>query len=295
MYNLLIAIGIGALAFVAGVLATGTTIAGIIPAVLASGIAYFLLMRRTGKQLAAISEEAMAIFQGKMATARTQAEQKKVFAEGQTVLERGFALGRWQFLVSTQIHTQLGTLSYMQRDFKTARIHLEKGDSWLSRFTAWQPMSMLALLEYRDGEEAAAVKRLQGLKMAGGKDPLYWALTTVVANRAKQTKDALKAISDGLERLPDSGPLQKIADQLRNKRHLTPEIFGQGWLQFFPEEAHRVFQANPALQQQMMQAQAANGPTPPSQQMNRAQRRAAKRDKKKGKSTNNAKLNHPRY
>ena len=210
MYNLLIALGIGALAFAAGVLATGTTVAGVIPAVLAVGIAYFLLMRRTGKQLAAISEEVMAVFQGKMATARTQSQQQAVFAEGKAILERGFELGRWQFLIATQIHTQLGTLSYMQRDFKTARVHLEKGDTWLSRFTAWQPMAMLALLEYRGGEEAAAVKRLQGLKMAGGKDPLYWALTTTVANRAKQTEDALKAISEGLERLPDSEPLQKL-------------------------------------------------------------------------------------
>jgi hypothetical protein len=292
MYNLLIALGVGALAFGVGVLVTGATVAGIVPAVLASGIAYFLLMRRSGKQLAVISEQAMAIFQDKMATARTPQQQKAIFQEGKAVLEQGFALGRWQFMVAPQIHAQLGTLSYMQQDFAAAREHLTKGDSLLARYTAWQPMAMLALVEHRDGDTAAAIKRLQGLSVPGSRDPLYWGILAFLAHRDKQTDVALKAVSDGLDKHADSQPLQTLADQLRNKKRLTPEVFGQGWLQFFPEDAQRVFQANPALQQQMMAAMGgANGATGPGQPMNRAQRRAAR----KGKGGTTPPQGHPRF
>ena len=293
MYNLLIALGVGALAFAVGMIVAGAPVAGFVPAVLAAGIAYFLLMRRSGNQLAAISQEAMVVFQDKMATARSQKEQQAIFQEGKAILEKGFALGRWQFMVAPQIHAQLGTLSYMQQDFVTAREHLQKGDTFLGRYTAWQPMAMLALIEFRDGDADAAVKRLQGLSMAGRGDPLYWGIVVYIAHRAKNTDAALKAISDALEKHADSQVLQKLADQLRNKKRLTPELFGQGWLQFFPEDAQRVFQANPALQQEMMATMSANGQTPSGQPMNRAQRRAAR--KNNGKANKSSNRSHPRF
>ncbi|MFT4976616.1 MAG: hypothetical protein ACI8S6_002521 [Myxococcota bacterium] len=291
MYNLLIALGIGALAFAAGSLATNTIIAGVIPAMLASGIGYFLLMRRTGKQLAVITQEAMDIFQNKMPSARTPEAQQALFAEGRTALERGFSLQRWQFLIGSQLHAQLGSLSYMQMDFTTAHSHLLKADTWLGRYTAWQPLSMLALIELRNGDKDAAVKRLSGLTTAGSKDALFWALYAVSAHRAGQTEVALKAISEGLEKVPSSKELKTLADQIRNKRRLTPEIFGQGWLQFFPDQAQQILSANPALRQQMMAAQAANGSMDPGQ-MNRAQRRAAKRGKQPQQAPP---LKHPRF
>lgn len=297
MYNLLISLGIGAVAFGLAAVVTSSPVAGVIPAMLAAGIAYFLLMRRTGQQLQVITQEAMDVFQTKMPQARTPQAQAQLFEEGRDILKRGFALERWQFLIGSQLHAQLGSLSYMQKDFKTAREHLEKADTWLGRYTAWQPLAMLALIKYRDGEGAAAVEQMSKLTFAGSKDALFWALYAVTAHRAKDSEAALRAISEGTEKVPESKELQLLADQLRNKKRLSPEIFGEPWLQFFPDEAERIIRANPALYQKMMAAQgmqpppAANQAGPP---MNRAQRRAAKKSKDKQKDAGQP-LNHPRY
>jgi len=293
MYNLLIALGIGAVAFGAGSLATNTIVAGVVPALLASGIAYFLLARRTLNQFSALIQADMGALQAKLPTARSQQEQQAIFSEGRQALEKGFALKPWQFGIASQVHTQIGSIAYMQKDFDGAYEHLSKADSWMMRMTAWQPMAMLALIEYRRNEPEAAVKRLSKLTTAGGKDALFWALYATVANRAKQTEVALKAVSEGLEKVKGSAELTTLADQLRNKKRLTPEIFGEMWLQFFPDEAEQIIRSSPALYQKMMAAQqAANGPMqqqqPDGMKPNRAQRRAAKKNKGK-------KIDHPRY
>src|SRR5687768_15299405 len=101
MYNTLIALGAALVAYVLGYLVAGWA-AGFIPALLALVVVWAVLARRSGKQLEAIFLRAMAALQaGK-------------FDEGRAILETALPLGKWQILVTEQVHGQIGAVDYLQ-------------------------------------------------------------------------------------------------------------------------------------------------------------------------------------
>jgi len=272
MYNLLISLAIATAFFGLGWIVAGSTVAGFIPATLGFGVAYFVLGRRSLRQLQTLMAEGQQLAAEGQAGARPstqrQAEQmqRELVGKLKETMEKGFELQKWQFGIAAQIHAQLGSLDYMLKDFKGARGHLEKADNWVLRFQSWQPSVMLGLIEQRNGNHDAAMAWIEKGKRAGSRDPLFWAVYAYAANRSGKKEVALPVINEGLSTHKDSEHLKKFADQLRNKRSLTPEIFGQAWLQFYPEDAQRIMAANP----DMMGA---------NQPMSRAQRRAAARGK----------------
>lgn len=225
MYNLAIALGIALLAYVLGAAVAGW-LAGILPAVLAAGIAYFVLARRTGKQLEVLMTEA------------GDAIQKGKIERGRKLMEQGFALGKWQFLVAEQIHAQLGALDYLQRRFDSARGHLEK--AWSRN---WMSQAMLACLDHREGKHDAALKRMEDTVGPGGKDPTFWALYAWLALEAGDSDRALGVLTQGLKKNDSSEALKALADQVRNKKRIKPQkafsAFAPGWYQFFPEHIPR--------------------------------------------------------
>ena len=189
MYNLLISIAVGIVLFVVTGLIGGNWLAGIIPALLGLGIVYFLLARRSGQQLQAIMERAMAEFQALEGhpQPRTQREanklmalQKEKIAKGRAIMEEGFKLSRWQFLVDQQIHAQIGAIEYMQQNYDTAREHLEK--AW-SRH--WQAQAMLACMDFRDKKIDEALTRMEGADGAGGSDALFWGIYAWIAYKER--------------------------------------------------------------------------------------------------------------
>ena len=204
--------------------------------------------------------------------------QRELVGKLKSVMEEGFELQKWQFGIAAQIHSQLGSLDYMLKDFAAAKAHLQKADSWALRFQAWQPSVMMGLIEQRDGNTEEAIAWLEKGKRAGSRDPLYYAVYAYAAHKAGKSDVALPIINEGVSTHKGSELLKTFADQLRNKRSLTPEIFGQAWLQFYPEDAQRIMMANPQM---------ANQP------MSRAQRRAAARGKDPQGA--NGQFPHPRY
>lgn len=218
MYNLLIALGIGLVGFIAGWLATGSLIAGILPLLLASGVAYFLLARRSGRQLEAIFLRASAAL-----------EAQKI-DEARAIFDEGFALDKWQFLIGAQIHAQLGSIDYLQRNYKEARPHLEK--AWVRH---WPAVAMLAVMDFRDKKFAEALARFEKAEGPGGGDALFWGLYIWVAAESGDKERALRIADQALKKHGSSEGLKDMADALRNQKRLKFRAFGQTWYQFFPE------------------------------------------------------------
>jgi hypothetical protein len=290
MYNLLISLSVAAAFFLLGWLVAASLIAGFVPAVLAFTVAYFLLGRRTLREL----QELMAAGQkiaaegqaGARPTTQRQAEQlqRDLVGKLKAAMEKGFELQKWQFGIAAQIHAQLGSLDYMLQDFESAKGHLEKADNWVLRFQSWQPSVLLGLIEQRNKNTEAALAQLEKGRRAGARDPMFFVVYAYAAHKMGKNEIALPLINEGASEHKGSEHLQKFADQLRNKRTLTPEIFGQAWLQFYPEDAQRVMAANPE-----MAAQA-------NQPMSRSQRRAAARGKGQQQPQGaNGKFPHPRF
>ena len=221
MYNLAIALGIAVLAYALTAAVAGW-LAGFVPGLLAAGIAYYLLARRTGQQLEALMQKAGEALQGGR------------IDEGRAIIEQGFALGKWQFLVAEQLHAQLGAIDYLQRRFDKARPHLEK--SWSRN---WMSQAMLACVDHREGKHDAALARMEKTVGPGEKDPTFWALYCWLAMEAGDTDRALRVVSQGLGKTGNSAALSALADSLRNKKRVKPQKlftpFAPGWYQFFPE------------------------------------------------------------
>ncbi len=235
MYNILIAVGAGVLGYLVGAAAAGW-LAGIIPALLALGGAWFFLARRTGKQVEALFQKAMAALQaGKMDEARA-------------VLESGMPLGKWQILVTEQIHSQLGQLDYLQgvghsvqkqasqakARFAAGREHLEK--AW-SR--DWRGKATLAAIHHREGRPDDAVKVLEAASGAGAGEALFWGLYTYVLNEAKRRDEALQVVGRGLVANKDNKALKAIQEALANKKRPDMKVLGDAWFQLFPEDIPR--------------------------------------------------------
>lgn len=237
MYNLAISLGIAALAFALGALAAGW-LAGILPALLAAVVAYFLLARRTGRQLETLMKQA------------GEAIQKGKIDRGRKLMEQGFALAPWQFLIKEQIHAQLGAIDYLQRRFGSARKHLER--SWSRN---WMSMAMLACIDHREGKHDAALERMEKTTGPGGKDPIFWALYAWLAVEAGDQDKALDVLNRGLGKNAESEGLKALSDLVRNKKRIKPQkafsAFAPGWYQFFPEHMPR---------SQMMQMQGGQRP-----------------------------------
>ena len=109
-------------------------------------IAYFVLARRTWKQLE-------AIFEAMQRDVQAQKLDKAV-----QTLQGGFVLAPWQFLVAAQLHSNIGILLFLRQDLDAALPHLEKSFSrnWIAR-------GMLGVLRYRrrdlEGDEAGSSRR----------------------------------------------------------------------------------------------------------------------------------------
>jgi tetratricopeptide (TPR) repeat protein len=219
MFNLVIALAIGAAFFILGVFVSGGEfIAGFIPALIAFGTAYVLLARRTGKKFQALMARVGA------------ALQKQRLREGVQLLESARKLGRWQFLIGPQVDAQLGALAYLQRDWPKARKHLVK--AWKRD---WHAVGMLAAMDYREGEVDAAVQRLKKVRGAGKKEGVYWALSIYFLASNKRYDDALAICTEAAKALPDNQALKKLRGQVANRRKLKMKPLGQTWYQFFPE------------------------------------------------------------
>ncbi|HZY02104.1 MAG TPA: hypothetical protein VFF02_01295, partial [Anaeromyxobacteraceae bacterium] len=124
MINLLLSLAAGAAAAIAILLLSSFGwVAAVGPGAAVAVAAYYLLSRRTFKRLEAVFEEAKKEIMAQK------------FEKAVRTLEAAFALGPWQFLVRSQIHSQIGVLQYVRQEFDQALPHLEKSFSrhWLAR------------------------------------------------------------------------------------------------------------------------------------------------------------------
>ena len=157
--------------------------------------------------------------------------------KGRKIMEQGFALGRWQFMVDGQIHAQLGAIAYLQRDFKTARVHLSQ--TWTRN---WHAQAMLSCIDHREKKHEDAVVRMEKAKGGGKKDPLYWGLFAFLAKEGGDATRALQVLGEGLKKHEHSEALKAQDSAYRNKKKFKPKAFAPTWYQFFPEQMPRSMQ-----------------------------------------------------
>lgn len=218
MYNLLIAIAAGAVAFIV-FYATGMAWWGAtFPAVVALLVTYFVLARRTLKKLEALM----------MAAQRDLAGQR--VEPALTRLRSGFELGRWQFLVASQIHAQLGMILYMVKRFDEAKPHLEK-----SFVRIGQARAMLGALHYMRKDYEAMERTFEEAVRFNKKDGLLWSVYAWCLANSGQHDKAVQVLSRAVEASPNDERLKSGLLALQNRKRLRLKSYGQEWWAFHLE------------------------------------------------------------
>jgi tetratricopeptide (TPR) repeat protein len=232
MLNLLISLAVGLAVGLA--IRFGTEfgwVAAIAPGLVAATAAYLLLARRTWKRLEALFD-----------AMQREVQAQKIDRAIQT-LERGFVLAPWQFLVAAQLHSNIGILHYLRRDFDAALPHLEKSfaRNWIAR-------GMLAASRYRQRDLPGMRETFEGAVKAAKKEGVIWSVYAWVLEKEGQHQDAIAVLSRAVAANPSDEKLKGSLQALQNGKKLKlGKVYGEQWFQFHLEAPPPQFVGGPGF------------------------------------------------
>jgi len=219
MYNLLISIGVFALIMIALLLTTDLPVWGVILIALPFMAASFLLIARMVlKKINAIMEAAGRDIQG-------QRIEKAV-----RTLQEALRFGKWQFSVKGQVHSQIGMIYYMKRDFSNAFPHLQK-----SFAKNWIAMGMLAVSYMKRNRKDMMIRTFEKAVQWSPKETLLWNLYAYCLNECGDAEKAVKVLERGLKKIPGEERIRSNLEALREGKKMKMKSFGDMWLQFHLE------------------------------------------------------------
>ena len=215
-----------AIALVAGILVGVpltlllSPVEGILPGLVVFGIAYFLLARRAMKRLEAVFKLA----------------EKEMLAQrvdrAIQIIESGRQLGRWQFMVDSQIDAQLGMIYYIRDDAKKAQPYLERAFSRL-----WITSAMLGAIYFKKKDVDAMRKTFDKTVAIGKKQGLAWSIYAWCEWKLGNTERAIEVLGRGQKVLGDSDDrLSSNLLALQNDKKMKMKSYGEQWYQFWLEK-----------------------------------------------------------
>jgi len=220
MFNLLISIAAGIA--VSAAVALGTSLglaAAIVPGVLAVTVTYFVLMRRTWKKLEVVFE-----------AMQREVQAQKIDKAIQT-LQGGFVLAPWQFLVASQLHSNIGILHYLKQELDAALPHLEKSFS-----KNWVARGMLGAARYRKNDLAGAKKVLDDAVAANKKEGVLWSLYAWILEKEDQHEQAIAILARATRANESDEKLKTSMQALQNGKKLKlGKLYAEQWFQFMLE------------------------------------------------------------
>jgi tetratricopeptide (TPR) repeat protein len=219
MYNLLISIAIAvvtALAFGFG-LGGGSFkfVYGIAPALIAGLAAYFVLARRSMKQVQAINERAQVEFQNQN------------FEKGIDILKEAYDIAKWQFLVESIINAQIGTVLFMTKKFDQAEPFLKKAFK-----KNWTARAMLAVHYYKKKKYDRMEEAFEEAVQHNKKESLLWNLYAYCQWKRRKRDEAISILNRGLEHIEDDERTRANLEALQNKRKMKMRGWNMMWYQF---------------------------------------------------------------
>lgn len=191
----------------------------ILPALVVGGVAWYLLVKRTGQQLESIVTRSHEL-----------AKTNKLDAAVE-LLRTGFPLGRWQFLVDAQLHGQIGQLLYLQKKYDEAEPHLAK--AWIKH---WPARAMLGAQQYRRKEWAEMEKTFEGAISSNKSEALLYAIYAWCEDKRGETKRAIEILQRGVTEVKGDEKLKTLLQRAQNDKRLKMDSFEPIWWQFGLEQ-----------------------------------------------------------
>ena len=167
MINLAISLTLGLVVFAAVRLGGFPIYAGAIPATIVFLGTFVVLGRRTFTQV----QKLMTTVQNDLQSIPPNAKERKVRIDKVVkMLEAGLPLGRWQFLVESQIHGQIGMLKYLFEDYEGAKLAFAKASS-----RDYYVKAMEGALAFKKKDFPAMQQSFEAAVTHGKKEGLMWA------------------------------------------------------------------------------------------------------------------------
>lgn len=229
MKNILLSLGAGgvvfAILFLPGLLNLGESI---VPGVLVAMVTYFVLARRTFKQVEAIFTRA----------ARNLQTMPPRFELAINEMEKAYALASWQLGVRSQVDSQIGVIHFLKKDFNKALPYLQRS----AAFGHWLGVAMLAVVYYKKKDSTELEKTLQLVTKKGKKQSLAWALRAYLTAQRGDRDRAQAILVEGLKKLPDDPKLKDALLAVQNNKKIKMKAYKEQWYQFHLEAPPRQYQ-----------------------------------------------------
>lgn len=217
MLNLIISLAAGIVVGVTVALSTHLgAAAAIIPGTVVAIAAFLVLVRRTWKQLEALFDAVQKELQSQKVDKALQ------------LLQGGFRLAPWQFLVASQLHSNIGILLFVKGDTEASLPHLEKSFSrnWIAR-------AMLGVARYRARDLAGMTRVLDEAVKANKKEGLLWQVYGWILEKEGRHADAIALLGRATAANPGDEKLKASLQALQNGKKLKlGKLYAEQWFQF---------------------------------------------------------------
>lgn len=145
-------------------------------------------------------------------------------------LKDALQYSNWQLYVSGQLHSQIGMIYYMKRDFSNAFPHLEK-----SFFKNWAATAMLAISYMKRQKKDKMISTFERAVQWNSKESLLWSLYSYCMNESGESIRAKEILAKGLKKLPGDAKLKENMECLEKGKKMNMRAYGDLWFQFHLE------------------------------------------------------------
>jgi tetratricopeptide (TPR) repeat protein len=228
MYNLFISLALGVFVAVAIKLLNYPLLAGIIPGALVFFAAYIVLARRISTKVQVISSAAQKELSVQPNNQRErQARVEKAIA----LLETGLVYDKWQFLIGSEIHAQIGMIKYLVNDLDAALTHLSKANA-----RNYMAHAFTGALFFRKKDYSKMETSFEKAVSSGKKEGLVWSTYAWCQQQLKEKDKALKIMARAVEANPSDEKLKGGLTALQNDKKLKMKPYEPMWWQFGLEQ-----------------------------------------------------------
>ncbi|PLX75522.1 MAG: hypothetical protein C0615_07835 [Desulfuromonas sp.] len=220
MYGILVTFASGlivsaALQFGAKLSPVYSVVTGIIFAV----IVYIIVFKVVSKKVQA----GMEIVQRDMMANRSEKAIKS--------LEALLKYAKWQPYLKGQIVTQIGSIYYLKRDFKTAFEYLNKAFS-----RHWAGMGMLGVCYMHKNKTADMIKTFDKAVMVNKKEPVIWELYAFCLEKIGEHEKAISTLEKGIGKVGGHETMEANLELLKAGKKQKMKPYGDLWYQFHLEK-----------------------------------------------------------
>jgi tetratricopeptide (TPR) repeat protein len=204
---------VGALFRLTGI--THSVAGAVTPGVIVTIVALIILMRRIGKMVNPVVEEAQCHLQGGRRELALKA------------LRDGLRFRSWHPLLEPQLRTQIGLLLYDQGDTDAALEELKRGSS-----RPWESPAFLGCAYFKKRDEAKMKAAFEKAVKVGEKDDLAWTVYAWCLLSRDKKAEAVDVLKRALKKLPANERLKNNLELVEGGKKMKVAPYGDKWARF---------------------------------------------------------------